>query len=112
MVKSGDTLYKIASTYDMSVDELLRLNNLNSTYLSVGQVLKVKNNYYSGIKLGSKCYGSGYKEPSYLTYRVKQGDNLYLIAKKYNTSIDNLKELNSLIDNNLSIGQILKIKEI
>ena len=112
VVKSGDTLYKIASLYGMSVDELVKLNNLSTNNLSIGQVLKVKNNYYSDIKLGSKCYGSGYKEPNYLTYTVKSGDNLYSIAKKYNTSVDNLMELNSLISNNLTIGQKLKIREI
>lgn len=112
VVKSGDNLYKIANAYGMSVDELIELNNLNSTALSIGQVLKVKQNYYSGISLGSKCYGTGYKEPSYLTYTVKRGDNLYTIARKYNTSVDNLIELNNLTSNNLFIGQILKIREI
>lgn len=112
VVQRGDTLYKIASIYGMSVDELIKINNLSSTSLSIGQVLNVKNNYYSDIPLGSKCYGSGYKEPSYLTYTVKSGDNLYSIAKKYNTSVDNLIELNSLTSNNLTIGQVLRIKEI
>lgn len=112
VVQRGDTLYRIASMYGMSVDELIKINNLSSTSLSIGQVLNVKNNYYSDIPLGAKCYGSGYKEPSYLTYTVKSGDNLYSIAKKYNTSVDNLIELNSLTSNNLTIGQVLKIKEI
>ena len=112
VVQRGDTLYRIASMYGMSVDELIKINNLSSTSLSIGQVLNVKNNYYSDIPLGAKCYGSGYKEPSYLTYTVRSGDNLYSIAKKYNTSVDNLIELNSLTSNNLTIGQVLKIKEI
>lgn len=112
IVKTGDNLYKIANAYGMSVDELIELNNLTSTVLSVGQVLKVKQNYYSGISLGAKCYGTGYKEPSYLTYTVKSGDSLYTIAKRYNTSIDNLIELNNLLNTNLSIGQVLKIREI
>ena len=112
VVQRGDTLYRIASMYAMSVDELIKINNLSSTSLSIGQVLNVKNNYYSDIPLGAKCYGSGYKEPSYLTYTVRSGDNLYSIAKKYNTSVDNLIELNSLTSNNLTIGQVLKIKEI
>lgn len=112
VVKSGDNLYKIANTYGMSVDELMQLNNLTSTNLSIGQVLRVKQNYYSDISLGAKCYGEGYQEPSYLTYTVKSGDNLYTIAKKYNTSVDNLLELNNLANTNLSIGQVLKIREI
>ncbi len=112
VVKSGDNLYKIANTFGMSVDELMKINNLTSINLSIGQVLKVKSSYYSDILLGSKCYGTGYQEPSYLTYTVKSGDNLYTIAKKYSTSVDNLIELNNLTSTNLSIGQVLKIREI
>lgn len=96
----------------MSVDELIKINNLSNTNLSVGQILKVRQNYYSNIPLGAKCYGTGYQEPSYLTYTVKSGDNLYTIAKKYNTSVDNLIKLNNLANSNLTIGQVLKIREV
>ena len=41
-VKSGDSLYRIAQSYNTTVNELIRLNNLTSTVLSIGQVLKVK----------------------------------------------------------------------
>ena len=43
------------------------------------------------------------------TYTVKKGDSLYAISKKYNTTIDILKQLNNLTSNTLSIGQQLKI---
>lgn len=112
IVKSGDTLYKIASEYGMSVDELIDVNNLETTVLTIGQVLKVKTKYDSQIPLGSECYGSGYVEPTYVTYTVKKGDSLYIIAKKYNTTVDDLIHLNELKSNNLSIGQVLKIKEV
>lgn len=111
-VRSGDTLYKIANIYGMSVDELIQINNLTTTNLTVGQVLKVKQNYFSDISLGSACYGTGYQEPTYLTYTVKNGDSLYVIARRYNTSVENLIKLNNLTSNNLSIGQVLKIREI
>ncbi len=44
------------------------------------------------------------------TYKVKSGDTLYSIAKKYNISVNELKELNNLKNNNITIGQVLKIK--
>ena len=43
------------------------------------------------------------------TYTVKKGDNLYDIAKKNNTTVNELKKLNNLTSNNLSIGQVIKL---
>ena len=94
-VVKGDTLYKIANQFNLTVDELKRLNNLTSNTLSIGQQLLVK---------PSTSY-----EPSTDTYTVKAGDSLYQIAQKYNTTVDELKNLNNLTSNLLSIGQVLKI---
>ena len=90
-VKSGDTLYDIASKYNTTVDEIKSLNNLTSNTLSIGQVLKVPS------------------QSSTNTYIVKSGDTLYGIANKYNTTVDKLKKLNNLTSNTLSIGQELKL---
>lgn len=92
-VKSGDTLYSIASKYNTSVSELKRLNNLSSNTLSIGQKLKISSSSTS----------------SETTYTVVKGDTLYGIANKFNTTVDNLKVLNNLSSNALSIGQVLKI---
>ena len=43
------------------------------------------------------------------TYTIKKGDNLYDIAKKNNTTVNELKKLNNLTSNNLSIGQVIKL---
>lgn len=113
IVQSGDTLYKIAERYGMTVRQLMEINNLESTFLQIGQVLKVTSGggSSSSIPLGSSCYGEGYKEPVFITYTVRRGDNLYNIARKYGVSVDSLIELNNLKTNNLSIGQVLKIRE-
>jgi len=42
VVQKGDTLYSISRTYFISVDELMKLNDMNSSNLSVGQELKIK----------------------------------------------------------------------
>lgn len=92
-VKSGDSLYAIAKKYNTTVDTLKSLNNLTSNTLSIGQVLKLP----------------GSSTTSTDTYTVKSGDTLYAIANKYNTTVDDLKSLNNLTSNSLSIGQTLKI---
>ena len=48
-------------------------------------------------------------EEDYVIYVVKPGDNLYSIARKYDTTVSELKRLNNLTSNNLSVGQELKI---
>ena len=93
-VKSGDTLYGIASKYNTTVDELKSLNNLTSNTLSIGQTLKIP---------------SGTTSNNTSAYTVVKGDTLYGIANKYNTTVDELKSLNNLTSNTLSIGEVLKV---
>lgn len=112
IVRRGDSLYAIARKFNMTVDELIDLNNLKSNVLSIGQSLKVKGATISVPTVVKECFGEGYSEPNYQTYIVKSGDSLYIIARKFNTSVDNLVNLNNLTSNNLQIGQVLKIKEI
>ncbi|MGN1323902.1 MAG: LysM peptidoglycan-binding domain-containing protein [Bacilli bacterium] len=99
IVKSGDSLYKIANAYNTTVDELKSLNNLSSNILSIGQVLKVPKSASSEIT-------------STIDYVVKSGDNLYAIARKYNTTVNEIKSLNNLGSDILSVGQILKIPTV
>ena len=46
------------------------------------------------------------------TYVVKAGDTLYSIARQFSTSVDEIKKLNNLSNNILSVGQILIVKEV
>ena len=110
-VKKGDTLYSIANRYDVLVDDLVKINNLSNNSLSVGQVLRVLKNDNDVLE-GKSCYGDGYVPQQYETYTVKSGDSLYVIAKRYGVSVDDLIKLNNLSSNNLSIGQVLKIREV
>ena len=43
-------------------------------------------------------------------YTIQQGDTLYSLSKKFNQTVEDLKKLNNLIDNTISIGQKIKIK--
>lgn len=76
-------------------------------------VEQIKNNYENYaeavVKAVAEYKGIPYTSKSSNTYIVKKGDTLWDIAKKYNTTIAKLKELNNLKSNTLQIGQILKI---
>jgi len=98
-VKKGDSLYSIANKYNTTVDELKRINNLTSNILSIGQVLKLPSDKASNVE----------NEENTISYTVQKGDSLYSIARKYDTTIDRIKDLNNLTTNLLSIGQVLLI---
>lgn len=112
-VQKGDSLYSIAKKFGITVDEIKSLNNLTSNNLAIGEQLMIKSSTGDEpINPEEECIGTGYVEPQYVIYTVRKGDSLYTIAKKYNTSVDNIKSLNNLTSNNLFIGQQLKIKEV
>ena len=97
-VQKGDTLYQIAKKYNTTIDELKKINNLINNNLSIGQKITIPNQNNKTNK-------------NYITYIVQKGDTLYQIAKKYQTTIEELKKINNLKTNNLNIGDILKIPE-
>lgn len=97
IVKKGDSLWSIASKNNTTVDNIKKLNNLSSNNLSIEQVLKLS---YDAEK-------EDIKESN--IYTVKKGDSLWLIANKYGTTVDELKNANDLKSNTLSIGQTLII---
>jgi len=96
IVQKGDTLYGIAKRFNTSVQSIKEINNLKNNTLSIGQQLKIKNNDDS--------------EPvECIVYTVKKGDNLYSIARKYDTTVDEIKRYNNLKSNLLSIGDRIVI---
>lgn len=112
-VQKGDSLYSIAKKFGITVDEIKSLNNLTSNNLAIGEQLMIKSSTGDEpINPEEECIGTGYVEPQYIMYTVQRGDSLYTIARRYNTSVDNIKALNNLTNNNLTIGEQLKIKEV
>lgn len=98
-VKVGDTLYGISNQFGVSVTELARINNVKADTIRVGQILKIPTS-------------SGTNPNTMFMYNVKSGDSLYAIARKYNTTVNAIKDLNNLTSDKLSIGQVLRIPEM
>ena len=91
-VQKGETLYSISKLYDMTPQGLADVNNLNSDELRVGQELKVNERISESDSF----------------HQVKKGDTLYSISKQYGLTVDELKRLNQLSSNTISIGQKLR----
>ena len=87
-------MYSISKRFNISIDELIRLNNLSNNNLRIGQVLIVKEEY-----------------PVAKNYIVKKGDTLYSIARDNNTSVNSLIEANQLTTDQLKVGEQLIIPD-
>lgn len=97
-VKANETLFSLAKRYQLSVEDLKRLNNLNSNLINVGQKLRVSTTEIPNQQTETSIWV------------VSAGDTLFSIAKKTGTSVETLKTLNGLSSNLLKIGQKLRLK--
>ncbi len=99
IVKPLETLFRIAYSYGMTVKQIKELNNIDSEIIQIGDAIKVFDN--SGNKIAP---GPG-------TYVVKDGDNLYSIAKAHKTTVKKLIELNNLDSPVLYQTMVIKVEE-
>ncbi|MDM7323902.1 MAG: LysM peptidoglycan-binding domain-containing protein [Thermus sp.] len=88
-VSPGDTLFSIARRYGTTVEELVRLNGLESFVLQPGQVLRIPDK--KGIHV------------------VAPGDTLFSIARRYGTTVEALMALNRLSSPDLKARQVLRV---
>ncbi len=93
VVRAGDSLWLIAQRFQTTVDAIKQLNGLTSNLLNVGQVLKIPSS----------------QSGPYIEYTVRPGDTLWLLSRRYDTTVDAIRQLNGLSSDMLSIGQVLKI---
>lgn len=110
VVKKGDTLEKIAKAQSTTVDEIIKFNHLPSSFLRVGQVLKmpakVSNERVAAVKPVLPESGTDY-------YTVKVGDNPWSIAMKNHIKVEELLKLNALNEDKarkLKAGDRLRIR--
>lgn len=92
-VKKGDALEKIARLHSTTVDEIIKLNDLKTTSLRIGQVLKVNT---AKVASTLKNPESSSKEAAPKYYTVKTGDNPWTIAVKNHMKLEELLKLNHL----------------
>ena len=108
-VRSGDALGSIAQQYNTTVANLKKWNSLNSHIIKVGQNLSIySNDAAMQNSLVSNDPEQNINRPSSKVYTVQPGDSLWLISRKMEgVSIDQLKKLNNLNNNQIKPGQLL-----
>lgn len=130
-VKKGDTLWTIAKNYGTTPDRITSLNKLNGSSVQVGRTIKVPSGKDSKVSdvSGSSVVASVSQKASRaemtskssrsrvavksapLAYKVKQGDNLFSIARQHNMSVDRIIGLNRLPkDVKIFPGQTLAVE--
>ena len=98
-VKKGDSLYSIARLYETTVNDIMKLNYLTNTNLSIGQTLRIPENGKQVTTL-----------PTYINYTVEKGDSLYSIARKYGRTVEEIMQDNGLKSTALQPGTTLQIR--
>lgn len=97
-VKKGETLGGIAEKYHVSIASIQKLNNINGNKIIIGQELKIP----KSSDISSNQSKDGY-------HIVDNGETLYSIAIKYNTSVQKIKKINNLSSSKIIVGQKLKV---
>ena len=110
-IKKGESLAQIAQKYKISVATIQVANKIkNPNRISVGQTLVIPAGELSSSTIASyKKTKTKSKACKKITYKVRKGDNLQKIAKKYGTSIKNIKKWNNLKKDTIYVGQKLKV---
>jgi len=110
-VEAKESYYSIARKYNVTPQSIIQFNS-NRT-LQIGTILRVPTNRAFSIPKTEPAVPSSEIQPNakmaVVEYKVGPKEYLLLIARKFNTTVEDLKILNNLKSNNLSAGQILKV---
>ena len=91
-VKAGDSLWLIAQRYGTTVSAIRQANGLTGDTLWIGQVLRIP-----------------VSQGPYVEYTVRAGDTLWELSRRYQTTVEAIRQANGLTGSMLRIGQILRI---
>lgn len=120
IVKMSESLYGISKIYGIRIEKLKIINQLNSNELTVGQKLFLK----EGNSVANEVIVKKNPEPiqnneviekqeltpnSIIYHTVQKGEGLYSIAKKFEKTINDIKEFNHLTSDEINEGQLLLI---
>lgn len=113
-VVAKDTYYSIGRRYNVLPKDIMAFND--SKYLQIGVIVKVPTNIpFTAAPPANTVPAKAGNTPvsnsdgNLTEHAVQKKENLNMLAEKYGTTVNEIKRINNLPNNNLQIGQILKI---
>ena len=97
-VVEGEDIQTVAGRYDVTVEDILITNGLETDELTVGTVIYIP-----------PKHARGYYDPEKGTYVVAPGDDLYEVAKRFGTTVEAIEETNALTSSKIEAGATLQI---
>lgn len=95
-VKKGETLGKIASKYNVTIDDIKQWNKIKKNTVHKNQLIKIVNEETVTIAQNNPPTKIKQNKDELIIHKVKKGENLSSIAANYNVTVDNIKEWNNL----------------
>lgn len=110
-IEAKETYFSLGRKYNVTPKSIIQFNNNKS--LQIGSIIKIPTDRPFIIDITTNSTKELTSNQAVTTntteYKVGPREYLYSIARKFNTTVEQLKALNNLTSNNLSIGQIIKI---
>lgn len=103
-VQAGDNLSQLAYEYAVSVKVIREANNLSSNLIRIGQSLVIP----------KTSLGGGIDRDFYeiISYKVRRGDTLEKLSRRYHTTIRTIRQINSMNGDQIRTGQKIKIPKL
>nr|WP_239094056.1 LysM peptidoglycan-binding domain-containing protein [Bacillus sp. B15-48] len=98
-VKKNDTLYSLSKKHGVTVDQLKEVNSLKSDKIIIGQQLLMPDRHLVTMD----------EKHTYNKYTIQKGDTLYSLAKKFGTTVGELKKANHLQSDYILVGQNISV---
>ena len=99
-VEADDTIETIAGEYDVSVEDIMVTNGLETEEVEIGTVIYIP-----------PAHASGYFDPDTGTYLIAPGDDLDSIAARFGTTVAAIQQANDLSGTTIDAGATLQIPE-
>jgi len=114
IVRKGESFNAIAARYGLTPDELSAMNNdMSPRRMRRGQSLVISDTYYNDkdkrVAITKPLRSQSERASTAVKYKVKSGENLFRIAKKFGTTVADIRDANGIRGNNIMVGQVLTV---